>query len=266
MTATLVGAVGTAVVLGATHAIEPDHVAGISALTGRYGDPRLSAIVGGCFGAGHVVLVAAWLAVAYLLLGRTSFPAAVDVLGTVGVSLVLAVLGALLTVRGYRSAARAHAQDGHGLRGKRTRKKGNEHPHSHGETDHTAHQYSHDDGEDADPHLHLPFVGGRDHEHTTRAYLKTGIFGALFTLSPPLSMIAFAGTLIPAFGFKIVVVAVLAYATSITLVMAAVGAGVSTVFRFSEQYGRAYGFINIVFGVGVVGFAAVIFADAFALL
>jgi len=45
-----------------THAIEPDHVAGTASLTGRYGDPRHSAVVGACFSAGHVGLVV-WLAV-----------------------------------------------------------------------------------------------------------------------------------------------------------------------------------------------------------
>ena len=46
MSVTVAGALLTAGVLGVTHAIEPDHVAGIASLTGRYGDSRLSALVG----------------------------------------------------------------------------------------------------------------------------------------------------------------------------------------------------------------------------
>ena len=52
-----------------------------------------------------------------------------------------------------------------------------------------------------------------------------GVVGALFTLSPPLSMIAFAATLFPA-DPELVAVAVAAYAVIITATMSALGAGV----------------------------------------
>ena len=52
-----------------------------------------------------------------------------------------------------------------------------------------------------------------------------GVVGALFTLSPPLSMIAFAATLFPA-DPELVAVAVAAYAVVITATMSALGAGV----------------------------------------
>ena len=55
--------------------------------------------------------------------------------------------------------------------------------------------------------------------------LRTGVVGALFTLSPPLSMIAFAATLFPA-DPELVAVAVAAYAVVITATMSALGAGV----------------------------------------
>jgi hypothetical protein len=89
--------------------------------------------------------------------------------------------------------------------------------------------------------------------------------GALFTLSPPLSMIAFAGTLFPTFGFEVVGLAVVAYAVSITLAMGTIGAGISTIFRFSERHGRAYGAVRVAVGISVVGVAVVMFTDAFAL-
>jgi nickel/cobalt exporter len=126
---TPLGVLATASLLGVTHALEPDHVAGIYSLTGQYGDSRLSALAGVCFSLGHVALVVCWLVVAHLLLG---------------------VLGGVLTVRGVRGAMSTHARDGHG-----------------------------------EPHLHLPLLGdSHDHDHTARAYLRTGVVGALFTFSP----------------------------------------------------------------------------------
>lgn len=59
MTATVVAALTTPGLLGVTHAVEPDHVAGISSLTSEYADARLSALVSACFSLGHVALVVA---------------------------------------------------------------------------------------------------------------------------------------------------------------------------------------------------------------
>ena len=263
MTATLVGALVTAGVLGATHAIEPDHVAGISSLSGRYDDARLSALVGVCFSVGHVALVVAWLALAYLVLEQTSFPETLTTLGTLAVTVLLATFGLLLTVQGYRAAARAHTRDGHGGDGARP------HQHKQGQTHPDGHDHSHDGHPGgvgaADPHLHLPLVDGHSHDHTTRAYLRTGLAGALFTLSPPLSMMAFAGTLLPAYGPGVVALAVLAYAASITLTMAAVGAGAGTALRLLGHNQRGYAVGRVVTGVGVTGFAALVFVDTLTL-
>jgi ABC-type nickel/cobalt efflux system permease component RcnA len=246
VSATLVGALATAGALGVTHALEPDHVAGISSLTSRYGDSRLSALVGVCFSAGHVALVVVWLLVAYALLGQTAFPAILDTVGSIAVVVALGVFGALLTVRGYRVAARSHVatdhaqSDGRSLDGYRTG--GHGHGHTHG---------------DGEPHLHLPLVGSsHDHAHTTRAYLQTGLVGALFTLSPPLSMIAFLGTVVPDYGFPVAGVAVGAYAVGITLTMGAIGAGVGGLFGVSRRNGRIYGLLKLVTGVAVLALAA----------
>lgn len=229
MSVTALGAVATASALGVTHALEPDHLAGISALTGRYGDSRLSALVGVCFSAGHVALVVAWLALAYLLLGQRSFPAVLDTLGTVAVVGALTVLGTLLSIRGYRVAARAHEH---------------EHHHEH------------------DPHLHLPFVGtASDHAHTRGAYLKTGLIGALFTLSPPLSMIAFLGTLLPTLGLHAAALAIVGYAVGITVTMAAIGAGVGSAVGLASRHGRAFGVLRLAVGLGVLGVAGWMLLD-----
>jgi len=233
MSVSVLGALATAGALGVTHALEPDHVAGISSLTGRYGDSRLSALVGVCFSAGHVALVMVWLAVAYLVLGNAAFPAILDTVGTLVVSVALGVFGGLLAVRGYRAVARDHAHD---------------HTHSYGRHDH-----GHDHHE---PHVHLPLVGGHDHTHGTRAYLKTGLLGALFTLSPPLSMIAFLGTVIPAQGFPAAGLSVAAYAVGITATMGAIGAGVGGLFGLSRRHGRLSGLLRLVTGVAVVALAA----------
>ena len=223
MSGTLVGALVTAGLLGVTHAVEPDHVAGISSLSV---DSRRSALAGACFSLGHVALVVAWLAVAYALLGRTSFPAAVDTLGTVAVGVLLGSLGAAMTVGGLRGVVRTDEHD-------------------HGELTH-----SH-------PHLRLPLpgVGDDDHDHSARSYLATGLVGALFTLSPPVSMLVFASTLLPTHGGGVVGLAVLTYALAITATMSAVGAGVGAVFQRTEGR-RLHGVVRAVAGVATVGLAA----------
>ena len=228
MSATLVGAVATAGVLGVTHAVEPDHVAGIASLTGRYGDARLSAFVGACFSAGHVALVVCWLGVGYLVLGRTEFSPVFDTVGTVGVAVLLGVLGAALATGGLRRAVYAHTHDGERHR-------------------HT--------------HVRVPLVGreGSDdahhHDHTTAGYLKTGVVGALFTLSPPLSMIVFSSTLLTT-GPELVGVAVVTYAVAITGTMSALGAGAGAVFgRTAELDVRIHGATQALAGVLIVGLA-----------
>ena len=235
MSVTVAGALLTAGVLGVTHAIEPDHVAGIASLTGRYGDSRLSALVGACFSAGHVALVVVWLSVGYLLLGRTEFPAVFDRIGTVGVGVLLGALGGLLVLGGVRRVAYAHTRlpllGGSG----------------------------HTDGDPEDHAVHA-------HDHTVRAYLKTGVVGALFTLSPPLSMIAFSATLYSA-NPGLVALAVAAYAVGITLTMSALGAGVGAAFgAASELNVRVYGGAQALAGVLVVGLAVSLLAGAVPLL
>ena len=235
MSVTVAGALLTAGVLGVTHAIEPDHVAGIASLTGRYGDSRLSALVGACFSAGHVALVVVWLSVGYLLLGRTEFPAVFDRIGTVGVGVLLGALGGLLVLGGVRRVAYAHTRlpllGGSG----------------------------HTDGDPEDDAVHA-------HDHTVRAYLKTGVVGALFTLSPPLSMMAFSATLYSA-NPGLVALAVAAYAVGITLTMSALGAGVGAAFgAASELNVRVYGGAQALAGVLVVGLAVSLLAGAVPLL
>jgi len=236
MSVTLVGAVVTAGVLGVTHAIEPDHVAGIASLTSRYGDARLSAFVGACFSAGHVALVVCWLGAGYLVFGRTEFPAVFDTIGTVGVAALLGLLGAALAFSGLKRVFYAHS-------------------HEHGGATH-----SH-------THIRLPLVGadghGDDagHEHTTAGYLKTGVIGALFTLSPPISMIVFSSTLLTT-GPELVAVAVGTYAVAITATMSALGAGAGAVFgRTSNLDVRVHGGAQAVTGVVVVALAGSLLAD-----
>ena len=235
MSVTVAGALLTAGVLGVTHAIEPDHVAGIASLTGRYGDTRLSALVGACFSAGHVALVMVWLSVGYLLLGRTEFPAVFDRIGTVGVGVLLGALGGLLVLGGVRRVAYAHTRlpllGGSG----------------------------HTDGDPGDDAAHA-------HDHTVRAYLKTGVVGALFTLSPPLSMMAFSATLYSA-NPGLVALAVAAYAVGITLTMSALGAGVGVAFEAASELNvRVYGGAQTLAGVLVVGLAVSLLTGAVPLL
>lgn len=232
MTATVAAAVTTAGLLGVTHAVEPDHVAGIASLTGEYGDSRLSALAGACFSLGHVVLVVAWLALAWALLGQTSFPPVFDAVGTVGVGVVLGLLGTAMAVGGLRTVIRTDEHD-HGDR-----------RHSH-------------------PHLGvaLPGVDG-DHRHGTVAYLKTGLVGALFTLSPPVSMMVFAATLYPDYGGGVVALSVLTYGVAITATMSAIGAGAGAVFGTTKTWDeRFHAGAKLVAGVAITALAGSLLLD-----
>lgn len=234
MSGPLVPALLTAGVLGVTHAIEPDHVAGISSLTSEYGDSRLSALAGACFSVGHVALVVAWLGVGYLLLGRTSFPAVYGRVGTLGVGVLLGVLGAAMAVGGLRRIVRSAEHDHGGV------------THSH-------------------PHIRLPLPGfdGADHGHDTVSYLKTGLVGALFTLSPPVSMIVFASTLLPGYGAEAVGLAVLTYGVTITATMSLLGAGAGALFGLTNSRGDiVHGLAQTVAGVAVAALAGSLLLDA----
>ena len=115
------------------------------------------------------------------------------------------------------------------------------HPHEHG--DHT-HRH---------PHLHLlPGQADHEHEHGARDLLKTGVVGALFTLSPPLSMIAFSATLFPTFGPSAVALAVVVYAGAITATMGLLGAGVGVAVGLLDGVGnRAYAVCQVLAGFGL---------------
>jgi hypothetical protein len=234
MSTTVVAALVTAGALGVTHAVEPDHVAGISSLTGEYGDSRLSALAGACFSLGHVALVVAWLVVAAVVLDRTGFPPVYDAVGTVGAGLVLGALGAGMTVGGLRTVVRTDEHD-------------------HGDVTH-----SH-------PHLSLPLLGGdgSDHDHGAVAYLKTGLVGALFTLSPPVSMLVFATTLLPDYGGGVVALAVVAYAVTITATMSLLGASAGALFALANDRGyTVHGAARVVAGVAVTALAGSLLLDA----
>jgi hypothetical protein len=242
MSTTLLGALVTAGVLGLTHAIEPDHVAGISSLTSEYRDSRLSAMVGACFSLGHVLLVVLWLSTAYLLIDSVSFDPIFAAAGTVGVGVVLGALGAAMVAGGLRAVLATDEHEHHGV----------------------THRHL---------HLHLPRllgVGGRagdghthDHGHGPIAYLKTGVVGALFTLSPPVSMIVFSSTLLSTSGPTVVSLAVVTYAVAITATMSLVGAGTGALFDLTHERGpTVYGVVQVVAGVAVAVLAGSLLLEA----
>jgi hypothetical protein len=236
MSGTLVGALATAGVLGVTHAVEPDHVAGISSVTGEYGDTRLSALAGACFGLGHVLLVVAWLAAAYAVLGRSSFPTVIGGIGTVGVALVLGVLGAAMAIGGLRRVVRTG-------------------------------EHAHEDRIHSHPRLSIPGVDPATHGHDARSFLATGVVGALFTLSPPVTMLVFAGTLLPAHGTSVVVLAVATYAVTITATMGALGAGVGALFgRTKGLSARSAAAVRTVAGVAILALATSLLLDGVGVL
>lgn len=212
-TTAIIGVLLTSAVLGITHGIEPDHVAGISALTHEASSAKLSAIVGACFAVGHVLLVALWVAVAYWVLGRTSLPHVFETMGMVVVGIVLATLGGVLGITGTRKLLHSHG-------------------HSHSGTGYHNHY-----------HLHVPDplrklnvfdTDEHSHEHTVAEYLKIGVVGALFTLSPPLSMIAFLSVFLPSAHDALLVPVIVTYGVGITLTMTLIGGGVGALFRFTR--------------------------------
>ena len=178
------GLVVTAALLGVTHAVEPDHVAGIVGLGGESGRQR-AAVVGAAFAAGHAVLVVGWLTVATLVLG--AFPAAIERVGDTALGGVL-LLTAVTVAWDARRTLRADA----------------------------THRHSH-------PSPVLARADGG-----TGRLLVVGLVGALFTLSPPLTMLGFVTAVLPTAGPAGAWLAVAAYTGSIVATMATVGVVGST--------------------------------------
>lgn len=256
MSVSLLGAMVTAGVLGVTHAVEPDHIAGIASLTGRNGGARLSALVGACFSLGHVTLVVGWLSVGYLLLGRTEFAPIYEIVGTVGVGLMLGLVGAAMAFDGLREMRRLS----------RSERPADDETRTHARR----HGHGNDDG-----HTHFLFPFGRlggtssgnGQHRSVGAYFRTGVVGALFTLSPPLSMITFGATLLPTRGPGAVTLAVAAYAVAITATMGAVGAAAGAAFRTTwslDPYVHAG--VRTLAGSLVVGLAATLVYGAIPLV
>lgn len=228
-----VGLLITAGVLGLTHGIEPDHVAGITALTHKKGDPKLSALVGGCFAIGHAALVVLWIVIAYLLFGITSFPPVFEQFGLLFVGIVLSLLSLYLGLSGARTLLHKHV-------------------HEHNEGQHIHH------------HLHLPVSighgtvdhGEHSHDHSVIEYLKIGTVGALFTLSPPVSMIAFISVTMTESNGAFLAGIVAVYTVIIVATMATIGSGVGSLFRFSKTRSeRFYAVSQVVASILVLAYA-----------
>ncbi|AWB26902.1 hypothetical protein [Halococcoides cellulosivorans] len=256
-----VGLLAAAATLGVTHAIEPDHVAGITALTHEAGDPKLSALVGGCFATGHVVLVVVWIAVATAVLGTTEFPAVYEQVGLVFVGVVLTALGLYLGASGARTLVHRHDHDHDGERHAHT------HVHLPGRvsrwlSDRSV-DHDHADGSahfESTDHAH-PDDTDHTHDHGALGYLKIGTVGALFTLSPPVSMIAFV-TVAMGEHWTLVAGAVLAYAVAIVSTMALIGGGAGSLFKMTKAWGRTvHAASQVIASVVVLAIAAHLFSD-----
>ncbi|KXA91885.1 hypothetical protein AKJ63_00510 [candidate division MSBL1 archaeon SCGC-AAA259D18] len=204
----LLGVVTVSGVLGVTHGLEPDHLAGIVSLTSGAGTSRSPAVIGTVFASGHVLLVIAWLVAAHFLAGYIPLGGSLKTVGPVITGTVLTVLGVGLGVAGARKLIHRHS-----------------HTHERGRHEHY--------------HLHLPFIrgdlhgfaSGHSHEHAKKDYLKIGVVGALFTLSPPLSMIAFISLTLTASGGATVALAVAVYSIAIMSTMGLMGGGVGKLFN-----------------------------------
>lgn len=223
--------------LGITHGIEPDHVAGITALTHEAGKPKLSALVGGCFAAGHAALVVLWILLAYLLFGTTSFSAVFEQVGMLFVGIMLSLLGFYLGIRGTGKLVHKHGHD-------------------------------HGDGFHVHYHVHLPVSirpstidrsenhGTHEHDHDVIEYLEIGTVGALFTLLTPVSMIAFISVVMSQSGGSHLVGAVASYSVAIIVTMALIGGGAGSLFRLSKAKGKRFHAISqVVASVLILTFA-----------
>ncbi len=162
--------------------------------------------------------------------------------GTLGVGVVLGLLGAAMVAGGLRAVLKTDEHEHHGV------------THSH-------------------LHLHLPRLPGSDgqteanhtheHGHGPTAYLKTGIVGTLFTLSPPVSMIVFSSTLLSTSGPTVVSLAVVTYTIAITATMSLVGAGTGTLFDLTHERGpTVYGLVKMVGGLAVAALASSLLLEA----
>jgi len=204
------GVLGAAAVLGVTHALEPDHAAGISALTSETDRWTHAAFVGGSFAVGHVAVVVAWVAVLGLLgAAASSVPGVVDEFGTVVAGGVLVAVAAALAATGahrLRAGGDGDDTDGRGIAGRLLVR--------------------------AQAHLH-------SHSHETRTdYLRTGVVGSLFALSPPVSMLALVSAVLPSAGLSMTAASVGVYAVAITATMCLVGTGLGGAFAAARRRGR----------------------------
>jgi hypothetical protein len=227
------GVLGAALVLGVTHGFEPDHAAGISALTSETDGRAHAAFVGASFAVGHALVVVAWVAVLSALgASASAAPAAIGEAGSTLAGLVLGVVAVLLGTTGVRR-----------LRGLPV---GSEAAASEEDAGWTGRVLA-----AARSHLHT-------HPHRNRTdYLRTGVIGSLFAASPPVSMLAFVSAVVPTAGAEGAVGAVAAYTAALTVTLAAVGGGVGSLVTFVRGRGtRAYAAFEIGAAVVVVWFAA----------
>jgi hypothetical protein len=230
-----VGLLVAAGVLGVTHGIEPDHAVGISALTTDAEEWHHAAVVGGCFAAGHVLIVLAWVAgLTAVGMSAGGVPEAVERAGSVLPGGVMLGVGGLLAVTGTSRLYRGGSAERGTVAGRLAgRLAGHDHTHAAG-----------DEG------------ASEGHPAGLRRYLRTGVVGSAFALSPPVSMLALVSTVLPTAGLASAVSAVGVYAAALTATMVLVGGGLGGVFAsVSDRGRRAHAVFEVLTSVVVIGFA-----------
>lgn len=185
------------------------------------------------FALGHVSLVFGWLVAAYFLLENISLGQSLTTVGPIITGIVLTVLGVGLGVAGVRKLIHRH-------------------------------HHAHDGDEHEHYHLHLPFIrrnlhdftSRHSHEHAKREYLKIGLIGALFTLSPPLSMIAFISLTLPVVGGTIITGAVIIYSIAIISTMGLIGGGIGKLFDIIKtENEQIHALSQCTASIMIIGFA-----------
>ncbi|MDY7082287.1 MAG: hypothetical protein SXQ77_07775 [Halobacteria archaeon] len=133
------------------------------------------------------------------------------------------------------------------------------HEHEHGDEGWHAHYHWHSLGiferlvssDDHDEYVH---EHQHDHDHGILRYLKIGVVGAMFTLSPPVSMMAFITFLLPSFTVVQTLLIVGFYTIAIVSTMSLIGAGAGSIFSVAQGKGEKYHSVIQIFG-GILVFA-----------
>ena len=167
---TLGGFLGTGLVLGLRHSLDPDHVMAVTAIVSRTRSLKSSTLVGAAWGLGHAFTL---LLAGIVVLGlKLTIPAGIADIFEGIVAAALIALGTVTVIRARKDRIHLHAHDHDG--------KAHVHLHAHAATAGHAHG-------------HMPFFIGMVHGLAGSAALTILAMGAATSLASGLLFIAVFG-------------------------------------------------------------------------